>query len=193
MGANQSAKGMAGKPFDEEVSEVTTALEVMAKGYVLEAKSLSGDLAVAMLDQYKHRPKPWSAMTAEEQADLVAAVNAVSETLIGKVVVAIATEDRPTVRGKVMSFNDTGDKAKLVLEIQDATPADMMDIHAVMRKDVVVVLADSRDFIAPAGTNLIEPDQPEMGFDAETQSGEAGDDSLAGQAGEDSLAGGAGD
>ena len=177
VGLNEDAKAerkrqpeiVDDNPLDinDGLSPVTAALEDMAKQFVFDSKTLSGDLATAMITLFRERPKPWSAMSAGEQSDVVAALNEAAETFVGKAVVAIATEDRPTVRGKVMSFNDTGDKAKMVLEIKDASLTDMMSIHAVLRKDVVVVLADGGDHIARGGDDLIEADQADIDFDAD--------------------------
>jgi hypothetical protein len=176
MIAKTSAAGM-GKPLDAIANEnddektLADALVDLAKARSFDGATLADDLLRAMLEQFRHRPKPFDQMTADEQSDVVAALKESASEFVAKALKLFAADDRPHVEAKVKSIGADGSKTKMVLEIHDETPEDIADIYRVLTKDVVVILADSNDYMSRGSTDdLIEPNQRGMEFDADDNS-----------------------
>lgn len=176
-----TAAGMPGADSmdgDGGPSPVTAALLDLAKARKFDGGTLADDMLRALLEQIRHMPKPFQQMTADGQADVVESLRASCAVFVDKGLKLFAADDRPHIKAKVKSVNADGSKTKLALEIHDETAEDVADIYRVLTRDVVVILADSNDYMSRGDDeDLVEADQKLMEFDA--------DDGEAGTGGED--------
>lgn len=69
---------------------------------IIEASTLLGDLRDALLDRLRTMPKPWAAMSDDEQKDMIAGCESVASHLVHEAVRIIASKGFPTINGKLV-------------------------------------------------------------------------------------------
>ena len=140
--------------FNDEVLE---DLEDALGEAVIDLTSLRGDLRDAMLEQFKRRPKPWDQMLEGQKHDVVAALNNSAETIIRKIVIAIASADRIQVAGTLEQLT-VKDGIKATLK----APYSIDSLHALgeaQGKQVLIVVADAGHYMGERRKPKVEPDQ----------------------------------
>lgn len=152
---------------EDAISQRCDDLNAMADVRDIAAESLAGDLRDAMLEQFKHRPKPYSQLTAIEQRDVNAALELSAKTFARKAVNLIAAADRPSVRAKMKKQANDGSKIVVTLEVAGAGDEVVLALHHALGKDVLIVTADASDFSGQRRGPDVEEDQGDLlGFEA---------------------------
>jgi len=154
----------------EEVSPATERLEAIVQESEFSPDTLAGDVRDTMLDLFRSRPKPWSAMTEAEQNDVVRALEYASRELVLKAVDAIrSTGTESPIRAILESYNEKdGIKAALKIKTmgeQDGEAA-VLALHKARGKMVLVTLASADDYLGDRGDPAIMPDQSGLDFEA---------------------------
>lgn len=158
--------------FDEQEQIGLTAFERMdalATDYKIDTHSLVTDCRDAMLEQIKHRPKPWSTSTEDEQRQMADACEHAANELVRQVVEGIASRGKNPVRvllTKIAMGDDiviTG-KVKALGEVQ--TDEAVMTLHHSRNKIVMLTVADVSDFQQEHPDADIDPDEPPLDFEA---------------------------
>lgn len=160
------AKG-AEKEAEDHIAEFEKRIETLvsiANDAEFESGSLVGDIRDTMLDIFKNRPKPWSAMSESEQRDVAKALENVAKTFIRKTVVVVAEEDLFSVMGQLKGYSGKGGTFKLNVEARgdEETARELfnMDGH-----DVVIMSADAQRFLGQKQDAEIQPDAPQLGLE----------------------------
>lgn len=154
----------------EEVSPATERLEAIVRESEFSPETLAGDVRDTMLELFRSRPKPWSAMTEAEQNDVVRALEYASRELVLKAVDAIrSTGTESPIRAILESYNEKdGIKAALKIKTmgeQDGEAA-VLALHKARGKMVLVTLASADDYLGDRGDPAILPDQSGLDFEA---------------------------
>ena len=128
-----------------------------------ESGTLVGDIRDTLLDVTKNRPKPWLAMSEQEQRDLAKAFENVAKTFIRKAVQVVAEQDEISVVGTLKGYSAKGGQFSLKVEAQgDEETANQlfrMDGH-----DLVLMSADASRFMGQKKDPTVDKDQPEIPF-----------------------------
>lgn len=151
---------------DEERTVDTSAMEAAAERAELLARTLVGDMRDAMMEVFKHRPKPWSQMLAGEQRDVATAMEYAAKRIIDKAVLALAAEDRPSIQAVFKGYADkTGELTGTVkfLNVQDE---DVLALHRASGKTILLVVADGQAFSGQRREAEVEADEPALDFEA---------------------------
>lgn len=160
--------------FDKRVQRLTEiAIEAEFAG-----GSLVGDIRDTLLDLFKHRPKPWSQMSADEMRDTGKGLETIAKTLIRKIVLVVAEEDDVSVPATIKGYSVKGDTFQLKVEAsgdeETAIELFRMDGH-----DVVILRADAKRFHGQKRDAEVIPDQAALAFadDQPKSADHPGDDS----------------
>jgi hypothetical protein len=146
--------------FDQRVERLTK----IAEDAEFESGTLLGDIRDTMLEQFKHRPKPWSQMSESEQRDLAKALENSARTLLRKLVIVVAEEDLPSVHATLKGYGVKGDifslKAEARGDEETALQLFKLDGH-----DVVLMSASADRFLSQRKDPDVQPDQPGLALD----------------------------
>lgn len=144
----------------DDVSKAVTALEGVPDGCEMALKTLRGDLRDALLEVFKHRPKPWSACSEMEQRDIVGALDDVAEKLINKAARIIASEGSDAVSATLESVTM---KDGLKITAKAVFSLDGVDMLAgAQGGEILIVNSDSRRMMRHRAPVKIDKDQPEL-------------------------------
>jgi hypothetical protein len=150
----------------------TDALEAAAERAELIAASLVGDMRDAMMEVFKHRPKPWSQMLAGEQKDVATALEYAAKIVVNKAVLALAAEDRPSIKAVFKGYADKAGELTGTIKFVDVQDDDVLALHRASGKTILLVVADSQAFTGQRREADVQEDQTGMDFEA------SGDDDL---------------
>jgi hypothetical protein len=144
-------------------------LELVATDYQLDIDQLVPTARDFLVEQLKMRPKPWSAMSEDEQRDLFAAAEHAATELVRKTVEGIAAGGRSEpIRCLLTKFNHT-DKITLTAEVkafsEEETVAAVLGLHKARGKHVLLFVASVDDYRGDLGP-AIDPDEPDLDFAA---------------------------
>lgn len=157
--------GIRGRDYESESAAGVEEIEAIAENLSLdEVRYLTGDLRDAVIEQFKHRPRPWSQLSSAEQKDLVSAVEFGIGVMARKAVKLVASRGAQAVQGKLKSYKDAGEKIVVTLEVVAASSEDIVALHSAVNKDVVVTSADAGDFSGQRRPAENLPDQPDLEF-----------------------------
>lgn len=163
-------------------------MEQAATDLALRATSgLVFDVRDFLLDQIKARPKPWSATSQDEQRDIAAACEHIAKELVRKVIEAIASDGRTSIRALLVSYGEKdGIEVKLKVKTfdDDEALAAVVGLHQAQGKHVMITVASADPYAGDRREAQTEPDAPELSFEAGSDERPAGDEDLAG-AGDD--------
>ena len=67
-------------------------------GLALDPATLSGDIAESLVGWYKCQPKPWNAMSYDDQKGMIDAIESLAERIVCKAVSLIAKNGRTTIQ-----------------------------------------------------------------------------------------------
>lgn len=130
-----------------------------------EGKTLLGDIVVLIVDLFKHRPKLWSAMLADEQKTMIKHVEATAKTLLERIVLVVAEEDSATIQATMLSaFNVKGDAIEGKFKIDSVNGELLLQAHALAGHKIVIISADDTRFRGTRKPVTPEPDQREIKF-----------------------------
>jgi hypothetical protein len=153
---DEAAQPVAG----EDVSAAVTALEGVPDGCDMALKTLRGDLRDALLEVFKHRPKPWSACSEMEQRDIAGALDDVAEKLINKAARIIASEGGDAVSATLESVTM---KDGLKITAKAVFSIDAVDMLAgAQGGEILIVNSDSRRMMRHRAPVKIDKDQSEL-------------------------------
>lgn len=192
MSLNEDAKAGRKKKTKEDESvletnaglheeEVTTALGRM--GAIVDEtpfdpETLQGDVRDCIIDIIKSRPKPWSAMSAAEQQDVVRTVEYSAKALVGKAVDAIMSAGKSDPVKAILESYAEKDGIKVTLKVktmtEDESLAAVQSLHSARGKMVLLTKASAEDYSGQRGDTPIDPDQ--TGFEFEGGDDLGGDD-----------------
>ena len=164
-----SKKEGGADPADDVGLTALERLEELAVDYAIDTHSMVSDLRDAQLEIFKHRPKPWGAMTEDEQRAVADALEHSAKELVRRAVEAIAARGKKPVRVLLtkISMGDgivvTG-KVKALGEVE--TDEAVMTLHHSRNKIVMLTVADVSDFTRENPDADIDADQPDLDFEA---------------------------
>lgn len=122
----------------------------------MTAATMTADITNALTGWFKAHTKPWSLMSYDEQASLIAAASKLSQDTVREAVQIIAAEGRKVIMAHVekVEFAEKGIKATLSASKSSEYRHDLADSQGL---DVLIVVADAGEF---NGGELQEPDAP---------------------------------
>jgi hypothetical protein len=144
----------------DDVAASVTALEGVPDGCEMALKTLRGDLRDALLEVFKHRPKPWSACSEMEQRDIAGALDYVAEKLINKAARIIASEGSDAVSATLESVT-MKDGLKITAKAVFSIDAAEM-LAGAQGGEILIVSSDSRRMMRHRAPVMIDKDQPEL-------------------------------
>lgn len=163
---------------------VIERMETMASEAVLNTRSLVFDTRDFLLDQIKARPKPWSVTPFDEQRDVAAACEHAAKELVRKIVEAIATDNRTSIRALLESYSEKdGLKASLKIKTFDDEEAlaAVVGLHRAVGKHVMITVASADDYAEERRDPDLEEDQRGLDFEAGSDEHPEDDSDLSGE------------
>lgn len=151
---------------DEQDGINTDALEAAAERAELIAGTLVGDMRDAMMEVFKHRPKPWSQMLAGEQKDVATALEYAAKRIVNKAVLALAAEDRPSIQAVFKGYADKAGELTGTVKFLNVQDDDVLALHRASGKTILLVVADSQGFTGQRREAEVDADQPDLEFEA---------------------------
>lgn len=150
-------------------SLVAERIEHFADDIELDAGFLVEDARDFMLDMFKTRPKPWSAMKEEEQRDVAAAIEQAMVEFVRKMVETIRADPATQpIRALLEGYNEK-DGIKATVKIKAFSPeeelAAVIGLHKARGKFVLITVASVDDYRGGRDAET-DPDQPAMEFEA---------------------------
>lgn len=182
-----------GKDKDQE-SAAVARIEGIVADSPFDVATLAGDVRDCMLEIVKHRPKPWSAMSEDDQLDVARAIEYAARDIVTKVAeaVALATNANSPIRAIVEGFGEKqggGIKASLKIKTIDGDDEDLaraiINLHKSTGKVVMITLASAADYLGERSEFEPTPDQSGLDFEAgsdviKPEENEDGDDAATG-------------
>lgn len=153
--------------FDDRLARLVE----MCEEAEFESGTLVGDIRDLLIEDAKHRPKPWSQMNQRQQGDFVRAAEEVARKIIGKVVIVLAEQDDITVHATLKGYAADGGTFKLKLVARGDMEV-AQQLYALDGHEVVLISADSKRFTGQRRDPPIAPDQGALTF-ADPPGGEA--------------------
>lgn len=173
------------EPADDHITAHDRAIERLqriAEEAAFESGSLVGDIRDALLDLFRARPKPWSQMSAGEQADTNRTLEQMAKNLLRKLVIVLAEEEDVSIHATLKGYAVDGETFKLKVQAkgdeQTATELFRMDGH-----EIILIRADARRHFGQRRDAEVVPDQPELGFESSSLPPPPDDDSDLAEAG----------
>lgn len=153
-------------PVEDHVTAFERRIDRLTE-IALEAEfaggSLVGDIRDALLDAFKHRPKPWSQMSADEMRDMNKGLETIAKTLIRKIVLVVAEEDDVSVPAILKGYSVKGDAFALKIEAKgDEDTA--LELFRMDGHDVVILRADAKRFHGQKREAEVIDDQASLEF-----------------------------
>jgi hypothetical protein len=140
----------------------------------LGLETLKGDLRDALLSRFRMVKKPWEMLSEMEQRDVVNGMEMAAGHLVREAVRILTSHEFPHVVVKLSDMKVMGGDKGIECKISTTN----ISAHREALGDAVgdfvqVVMVDSAEFMGQRKEPEITPDQPEMDFGGE---GETGDD-----------------
>lgn len=151
----------------QAMDNITDALRVSTEEAVFDARDF-------MLEQIKHRPKPWSATSQQEQRDVAAKCENAARELVRQLVEVVAARGLEPIRVLLTKVNAGGDDIVINGKVKflDAEPTErdraILSLHHAIGKHVMLTRATVDDYAGGEGGREVdgEPDQTGFGFEA---------------------------
>lgn len=122
---------------------------------MLNTATLAGDLRDALLDRLRAMPKPWAALSPDEQDEAIEGCTRVASHLVSGAIRAIASNGFPTISGKLVKAQ-IKDGMQLQVDVSRHDPQRLTVIDSV-NLPVLLVFPEPELFMgerAPAKTSL---------------------------------------
>lgn len=151
-------------------------LATMGDELDLNPKELVFDVRDFILDQIKARPKPWSATSQSEQVDVIRAIEQNAETLVRKIIEAVAAGGGDAIRVLLTKVNASGEdivvtgKVKFFDAEEDEKDRAILGLHHGIGKFVMLKRASLDDYAGGDRDIDGEPDQNDFGFEGDDNS-----------------------
>ncbi|MDZ7824521.1 MAG: hypothetical protein U5K75_11125 [Ahrensia sp.] len=145
---------------DVEVAASVTALEAVPESCEMALKTLQGDLRDALLEVFKHRPKPWSACSETEQRDIAYGLEDISEKLVAKAARIIASKGFEAVSATLESVT-IKEGLKITAKAVFSTHAIEM-LAGAQGGEILIVNCDAGRMMHQRAPVKIDKDQPEL-------------------------------
>lgn len=149
----------------EELDTRIRHLETIGEGIQIDIGTLVGDVRDGLLEVFKHRPKPWSHHSPDEQRDVATALEYVATEVVRRAVQLIAADDRPSIKAKLVSYQDKGGDVTGSLKFFEVDDAGALALRHASGKEVLLITADSTSYSGQR-RNAIPPDQQGLPFEA---------------------------
>ena len=160
----EAAEESAGAAMDPAALE---RIEEIAQSADIDVDGMADSVRDTMLEIFKHRPKPWSAMNQAEQRDVATAVSQAVNATIVRACAIIAGEGRANIEARLEKFGGKGGKYQATLVAQGgpelAAKLAELDGHSVL-----IISADASRFTRPTSAPKLEPDQRPLELDEES-------------------------
>ena len=131
----------------------------------LTADHLRGDVRDALLSWFKATPKPWSALSEQEQQEIADAADRCARSVVKQACEHIAAAERPVIVAKLVEYGEKdGVKAKLELPSKGEVVA---ALHEACGREVLLVTSGYEEFMGEEAPAEVTKDQPELGIGAE--------------------------
>lgn len=139
------------------MSELNESVEIAEETFL-------GDLVTFVLDEIKHAPKAWQAMSESEQDSVIERLDARSKTIVSKAINILASKDRATVVAKIESITfKAGIKAVLQVSPHAVFRHELADAEG---QAVMIVIPNAEEILENGnGMPQADRDQPELGID----------------------------
>jgi hypothetical protein len=148
-----------------------------AMGNITEALQVSADEAVFdlrdfLLEQIKHRPKPWSATSQAEQRDVAAQCEHAAKEAVRQIVEAVAARGVDPIRVLLTKVNAGGDDIVITGKVKflDAEPTErdqsILSLHHAIGKFVMLTRATVEDYAGQGREAETDADEPPLNFEA---------------------------
>lgn len=144
---------------------ITEALE-------LDPGEMVYDIRDFLLEKIKHRPKPWSATSQQEQRDVAADCEEAAKELVRQVVEIVAARGADPIRVLLTKVNAGGDDIVITGKVKflDAEPTErdkaILSLHHAIGKHVMLTRATVDDYTGQGREAETEPDEPPLDFEA---------------------------
>ena len=126
----------------------------------LAADTLRGDIRDAMLSWFKATPKPWTALSEQEQRDIADSADRCARSLVRQACQHIAAAERPVIVAQLVEYKEKdGVEAKLKLPSKGEVVA---SLHEACGREVLIVCSGEEEFQGEAAPAEITSDQPEL-------------------------------
>ena len=151
-------------------SAAAKRIGLLAATSPMASGTLAGDVRDMLIDIIKTRPKPWSAMTSDEQQQIVQSAEFASREVVRGVFDAVVSEDKDApVRAILESITDKGD-IKITLKVKtmgedDAANA-ILSLHKWRGKMVMLSAASVDDYMGEREPVTIDADQGGLHFES---------------------------
>lgn len=161
----------AGQSATEEQSVATARFETMLgeQDMQLNVDGLVCDLRDIILEQFKHRPKVWSAHTQAEQTDMANAIEEGAARIVQSIVTLVASRGQHVIPARLEKFVAKGGEYQLTLKAV-GDPELAKDLAKMNSKAVLLVDADAAPFYGMTEAEIMR-DAPEL-FDEEEPTAE---------------------
>lgn len=160
--------------------------EAAAAAVEFDARSLVWDARDAMLECYKHRPRPYAGLSQGEQRDVAASFEQAAQEIVRRIVEAVAANGQTPVRvllTKVTLGEDIVISGKVKTFSEEEEDVAVGLLHSARGKHVMLTVASKDDYQQGQRSVDGEPDQTAMEFEAGAPP--ADDSDLAGEGEED--------
>lgn len=149
----------------EAMDNITEALRISTDEAVFDARDF-------MLEQIKHRPKPWSATSQAEQREVAAKCENAARELVRQIVEVVASNGTQSIRVLLTKVNAGGDDivvtGKVKLGGSEPTEQDkaILSLHHAIGKHVMLTRATVDDYAGQGREAETDPDNPPLPFEA---------------------------
>jgi len=161
--------------------EQKTALDRMgeiADNAQINIKGMVYDVRDTLLEIFKTRPKPWSAMPQGDQRATAAELEQAAEKLINKIIEAVATEGIPSVRvllTKVTMGTDMTIAGKVKTYGEEEADFAVKTLHHAINGHVMLTVASLDDIKEGSAEAETDVDEPNFGFEGDEDQEESED------------------
>lgn len=138
----------------------------------LDPNELVFDVRDELLDIIKHRPKPWSATSQQEQRDVAGRCEEFGKKLIRQIVEAVAARGQDPIRVLLTKVNAGGDDIVITGKVKflDAEPSErdksILNLHHGIGKHVMLTRASVDDYAGQGREAATDEDQHPIDFEA---------------------------
>lgn len=149
----------------QAMDNITDSLRITTDEAVFDARDF-------MLEQIKHRPKPWSATSQIEQREVAAKCEHAARELVRQIVEAVASNGTQAIRVLLTKVNAGGDDivvtGKVKLGGAEPTEQDtaILALHHAIGKHVMLTRATVEDYAGQGREAQTDPDEHELPFEA---------------------------
>lgn len=128
-------------------------------------RHIGANLRDTMLDIFRHRHKPWSAMSQDEQQDLGRAVDFSVKECLRRVAEVVAADRRASISAKLERYQDKGGEITAAVKIMGADDHTVLALHRASGKVVLIITADADEYLGGPDVRT-DPDAPDLPFAA---------------------------